>query len=250
MSLPRILESASGHRSRDPRDKIFAISSLLARSAGKLVNVNYNQPKGSLFRRITARCLNLRDRTTGSSYPFITESSDGCSGPSWVRNFGHVHLRNPDVHTGCTTLSQYLCISTNHYPFLRIHAVDHSVIQFTTPKTLYCPGLQVGMVYHTVMVGDLRRIYPGYDEFIQFLVGFDQDNFQEWPLPGVTNGSVEKQEDSTATENPTTKDENTSLSVNLESEKSGKRIELDLPASKRKQTFCECLTNFITGIRY
>ncbi|KAI0392265.1 heterokaryon incompatibility protein-domain-containing protein [Xylariaceae sp. FL0594] len=120
LSLPEILELVIGHRTTEPRDKIYAISSLLARGAGKLVNVNYNEPAESLFGRITAACLNLPDATRNASpYPFLNEgiasnthssNLSSSSSPSWVHDFGYFHSRDVSAGDGSFTLTEYLYV--------------------------------------------------------------------------------------------------------------------------------------------
>ncbi|KAI0188672.1 heterokaryon incompatibility protein-domain-containing protein [Xylaria flabelliformis] len=90
--LQWILSSVHAHRATDPRDKIFALESLLTKCGGRLINVNYHETTESLFRRITAQCLNqLALYPSFIRYSLFEEHHGGLenkpSGPSWVYDF-------------------------------------------------------------------------------------------------------------------------------------------------------------------
>ncbi|OTA95277.1 hypothetical protein M434DRAFT_28962 [Hypoxylon sp. CO27-5] len=110
--FPLLLRAVNAYRATDPRDKIFALESLLIRSAGLLINVDYNESTEAVFRRITARCLNQLWEDHISLYKLLVEQQNSLGnnplGPSWVHDFAYSDVDSQNEGAGETTLHGFL----------------------------------------------------------------------------------------------------------------------------------------------
>ncbi|KAI0856830.1 heterokaryon incompatibility protein-domain-containing protein [Xylaria cubensis] len=145
--LPWMLSSVHAHRATDPRDKIFALESLLTKSEGRLINVNYHETIESLFRRITAQCLNQVNIHPHILYYFFVEHLDSLdntpSGPSWVYDFTHSRAGRRDSALK-SVLHPFLHRKEYDHPFFYDHFQE--AICFASPKVLFCSGVLVGII--------------------------------------------------------------------------------------------------------
>ncbi|KAJ2987001.1 hypothetical protein NUW58_g4748 [Xylaria curta] len=155
-SFPVLLGMTETYRATNPRDKIFALKSLVHNYAGLLINVDYSEHCETIYRRATARCYN-QDRTFDlvGLYRFWFESSlsaEKPTAPSWVLDFTY----NDAGHCGSllingadekVTLDGF--ISENHLPRFQLEN-DVNGIHFCTPTTLLCTGRRVDRISYAI----------------------------------------------------------------------------------------------------
>ncbi|TRX93625.1 hypothetical protein FHL15_005597 [Xylaria flabelliformis] len=145
--LPWILSGCHAHSATDPRDKIFALEPLLTKSQGKLINVNYHETTESLFRRITAQCLNQLRIYPYNLYDFFGERHDSLdnklSDPSWVYDFTHSRESRQDPALG--SIYRFILLDEkSRQPFFDDPLPG--AICFASPKVLFCSGTLVGII--------------------------------------------------------------------------------------------------------
>ncbi|KAI0551191.1 hypothetical protein F4679DRAFT_144490 [Xylaria curta] len=145
--LPWMLNSVHVHRATDPRDKIFALESLLTKSEGILINVNYHETTETLFRRITAQCLNQLIISEHLPYRFFGEHHNSLdnrpTGPSWVYDFTHSGAGRRNSTD--STYYRFLHGERNSQPFLS-DTLQENITCFASPKVFFCSGLSVGII--------------------------------------------------------------------------------------------------------
>ncbi|KAI1162114.1 heterokaryon incompatibility protein-domain-containing protein [Nemania serpens] len=155
--LPSILASVSAYRASDPRDKIFALGSLMPRGEGRLINVNYSEPTEAVFRRITARCLNRLCGNIISRYSLLIDGknnlSDSPAGPSWVHDFTYSDAGSQSYLRSEATLDGMLAEKD------RVHPLGPGVC-LATPKTLFCSGVCISIIYYMKLFPDLGIAAP------------------------------------------------------------------------------------------
>ena len=213
-----VIISVSNYRATDPRDKIFALQSLLVKSAGRLINVDYNESAESVYRRISAQCLSRLPHSI-LCYKLITERPDGAgnnySGPSWVHDFTYSNVDTQNVFMGERTLHGFILSEERHHPMYE--GQHETTICFATPKTLFCSGISTGIIYHTQPVPDLSEARPS--RLFQLLRGFLRQYSSELD---AADRPLESTMQDLTTDNITTRDRAGRQSTNLRGVRSGK----------------------------
>ncbi|KAI0852450.1 heterokaryon incompatibility protein-domain-containing protein [Daldinia vernicosa] len=134
------------YRATDPRDKIFALQSLLPGCMGLLIKVDYKEHCEAVFRRASARYYNngatfylMGTHTFWFESPLSAQEP---AGPSWVIDFSYTDAgyrgSNKSVKriTDKVTLEGF--ISENGLSALQIDDVDN--IYLCTSTTVFCTG--------------------------------------------------------------------------------------------------------------
>ncbi|KAI0481846.1 heterokaryon incompatibility protein-domain-containing protein [Xylaria cf. heliscus] len=203
--LPWFLQSVHAHRATDPRDKIFALQSLLLKSEGLLINVNYHEPTEPLFRRITAQCFNQAIPFLPLHYNLLIESrnnvGDMPQSSSWVLDFSHSRAGRENS-TVETLYYRFLHGGTNLQP-LSDHPPE-GAWWFASPKTLFCSGVAIGMIHDIFIVPDLTKHLPEdvrqvFQNIIQWWELSIAEEQREWPM--ITNSTTTADGDKGAFEN-------------------------------------------------
>ncbi|KAI1131442.1 heterokaryon incompatibility protein-domain-containing protein [Nemania abortiva] len=147
-SFSDLLFVSSSSQASEPRDKIFALQSLLPRLEGLLINVDYNEYCEVVFRRATARCYSVKAGfVLMGSLRFWFESAlsaDEPIGPSWVLDF----LRSGPGSRGSRSGSKLDAFVFKHnFPQdgLELDFNDFEVL-YCTPSTLYCTGRYIDVI--------------------------------------------------------------------------------------------------------
>ncbi|KAJ8110678.1 hypothetical protein ONZ43_g5813 [Nemania bipapillata] len=164
----RLIQTAH-YRATDPRDKIFALESLLPRCVGKLIHVDYNEDHHAVFTRVTAQMYNsYQELVVTATWPLLveTETDDRRlpSAPSWVLDFtfSDTSAFSPptdgfrqveaDLATAKITLGVF--IYRNHSAYFELICKKRSGYPLlATPKALFCSGLLIDSVYKTGIIG-------------------------------------------------------------------------------------------------
>ncbi|KAI1483789.1 HET-domain-containing protein [Daldinia eschscholtzii] len=140
------------YKATDPRDKIFALESLLSRSIGRLIHVDYNEDCNEVFKRATARSFNsVAQLYLVGSFKFLCEASllkdQEPTGPSWVLDFAYSNASYYNCNsarraTDKVTLDGYL--AQNKFPRTELETTNTTC--FATPTTLFCTGYCVDQI--------------------------------------------------------------------------------------------------------
>ncbi|KAI0116929.1 heterokaryon incompatibility protein-domain-containing protein [Daldinia grandis] len=186
-SLHSLLCETNTYRATDPRDKVFALESLLPNSLGRLIYVDYNEPIEDVFRRVTARCYNSHRMIQSLSTHFdplieTKPSSTGLpSGPSWVHDFTYSNVElHQDKFVQEVTLNGYLYNQKNWQPMCK--GVDDEIETptapdcFATPTTLFCSGVKVDVIHRKGIIPDLS----GPNSHVA-VIQFTEDLIKEHP---------------------------------------------------------------------
>ncbi|KAI0532844.1 hypothetical protein GGR58DRAFT_522408 [Xylaria digitata] len=150
------LQQVRAHRATNPCDKIFALESLVFKSAGRLINVNYDEPTEAVFRRITARFFNMIVPFGGLEYDLLIEShhsqGENPPYPSWVYDFAHSRAgrENSSVEM---TYNEFLYRLENLHPLFGPFV--EKATSFASPKTLFCSGVSASPIQDTFLVQDM-----------------------------------------------------------------------------------------------
>ncbi|KAI0892961.1 heterokaryon incompatibility protein-domain-containing protein [Annulohypoxylon nitens] len=160
-SLQYLLCKTDTYRATDPRDKIFALQSLLPSPLGALICVDYNDSCEDTFKRASARCFNstLPDRHITAIIKLLIETQprDGKVSitPSWVQDFTYSDAPFHRVGSGSTAnLDGYLFDDAHGQPLYQESMVAPELF-FATPKVLFCTGVSIDMVVATGPIPDL-----------------------------------------------------------------------------------------------
>ena len=143
-------------RASNPRDKIFALESLLPRWAGRLIYVDYEESCEKVFKRVTARLYNGSGVFfMASLFPLLTECHGDTDGPSWVLDFtysnpGFRQGRAAKNGTDPVTLSGFILDTVESHPVCKERLVAPGV--FTTTTTIFCTGIRVDYIWKTAQI--------------------------------------------------------------------------------------------------
>ncbi|KAI0543380.1 hypothetical protein F4679DRAFT_569064 [Xylaria curta] len=157
-TISELLAKTSAFQATDPRDKVYALESLLPRFAGKLICIDYSEDYETVFKRATARCYNVYQALPLSRYfPFLFEApicSDNLSScPSWVLNFRFsdaVTRRQQGMDPENVTLENLIFEKGITYAD---HMPRHIVGPiFATPSTLFCTGSSIDSLCKTGVI--------------------------------------------------------------------------------------------------
>ncbi|KAI3322335.1 heterokaryon incompatibility protein-domain-containing protein [Xylariaceae sp. AK1471] len=155
--LHSLLCETGHYMATDPRDKYFAMQSLLPNSKGRLIYANYNESKEAIFTRATARCYNESDQmhmTTNFRLLIESQTNAGVdtSYPSWAQDFTYSDSRYHQSDNGdAVTFNGYLYEERNWHPKYEAHMPGPC---FATPSTLFCSGLKIDVVCTTGVIPD------------------------------------------------------------------------------------------------
>ncbi|KAI0178853.1 heterokaryon incompatibility protein-domain-containing protein [Hypoxylon sp. FL1284] len=148
-SFSVLLAMAETYRSTDPRDKIFALQSLLPKCMGLLINVDYYERCEVVFRRVTARYYN-HDQAfrliPAIKYWFESPlAAKEPVGPSWVLDFTY----NDASYCGeeekdRVTLDGF--IYKNKLPLPNFE-YDGGHTHLCTPRILFCTGRLLDQIH-------------------------------------------------------------------------------------------------------
>ncbi|KAI1212649.1 heterokaryon incompatibility protein-domain-containing protein [Annulohypoxylon truncatum] len=159
-----VLRAADSYRATDPRDKIFALESLLIRSIGRLMNVDYNESTDAVFKRATARGWNQSAGAAICCYKLSVEQynslDDGALGPSWVHDLACSDAITPHRFI--------LRIKDRGPPICGVSREQTKC--FATPRSLFCSGVSISTVYYKERFPDLRE--GGVKIYTQFTSRF------------------------------------------------------------------------------
>ena len=168
--LHSLLCATSEYKAADPRDKYFALQSLLPSSKGQLVYVDYTKCEAEIFKRATARCYNTGSKPLSMTTTFkllvetqaTTHRRAECNkcGASWVQDFTYSDARHIDSsHNRKMTFMRYLGRRENWQPEYLNTKFIHS-IRFATPSTLFVSGVGIDVICATGCIP-----YLGDDDF-------------------------------------------------------------------------------------
>ncbi|KAI0859971.1 heterokaryon incompatibility protein-domain-containing protein [Xylaria cubensis] len=169
--LFQLLNQTSMYRATNPRDKIYALESLLPRCIGKLIRIDYNEDWETLFAYATAHCVNSR-RTylIAVKFNLLIESNtrnnknstvvDGqvFSIPSWAIDFSYSnsggynkYSATDATETNAITLEWFLIHNA-----LKITDSQEAILNpmFATPSTLFCDGINIAGIYRTGIIAE------------------------------------------------------------------------------------------------
>ncbi|KAJ3572309.1 hypothetical protein NPX13_g5090 [Xylaria arbuscula] len=170
----KLLWDTDTYRSTDPRDKIYALESLLPRGAGKLIRIDYGEDYETVFACATARCFNsfptlniagkfsllIERKTNTITKDLSTSGREAHSAPSWTIDFSYCASekrtnKSVMVATDPVTLNGFLYHQSNKY----VNTLDRSKggLVFATPRTLFCSGVDIDRIYET---GKIPEIGP------------------------------------------------------------------------------------------
>ncbi|KAI0384080.1 HET-domain-containing protein [Hypomontagnella monticulosa] len=146
-TLTGLLLLTDTYRSSEPRDKVFALASLLPKCISQLLHVDYTKDLMAVFRDATAQSYNSREEfELLEKYPFLFESrlraNEVPTGPSWVLDFTYSdnYYRHSNSITNLTDrlpLDGFL--SRNKPPNFDVCDPDADM-RFATPRSLFCKG--------------------------------------------------------------------------------------------------------------
>ncbi|XDG07466.1 hypothetical protein ABKA04_007081 [Annulohypoxylon sp. FPYF3050] len=175
--LQSMLTSVATYHATDPRDKVFALQSLLIRSLGRLINVDYSEPTWAVFGRVTAWFFNQRLTDGITRYKFRVESHGGLgdhvSGPSWVFDFSYSTFTREGPSL---TMQAFLRQDENLPPEYELpYGQD---ICFATPTTLFCTGIWTSAIRYIKLVPDFAE--AGFLALLQSVMSFVEGVFEEW----------------------------------------------------------------------
>ncbi|KAI1734005.1 heterokaryon incompatibility protein-domain-containing protein [Xylaria scruposa] len=158
-TLDTLLTFTASSQATDPRDKIYALESLLPRYEGKLICIDYSEDYETVFKRITARCYNVfHGLVLASIFPFVFESpisDESLRCPSWVLDFRFSNALNRDTEN-VDTINEN--VTLDHFIFNREPTFSEYVtkysddVLFATPKTLFCMGAFVDSIHATGII--------------------------------------------------------------------------------------------------
>ncbi|OTA98048.1 hypothetical protein M426DRAFT_260083 [Hypoxylon sp. CI-4A] len=144
---------SEAYQATNPKDKVFALQSLLHGYAGRLINLDYEECCEAVFKRVTARCFNaITGLYLTQTFKFWFESplsTEEPGGPSWVLDLAYTDAGFcGDKSTRDTrdkvTLDGF--ISQNKVPRLQLeHGMD--IVPFCTPTVLHCTGRCIDQVH-------------------------------------------------------------------------------------------------------
>ncbi|GAW19074.1 hypothetical protein ANO14919_085580 [Xylariales sp. No.14919] len=176
--FPYLLRLTGRHRSSDPRDKIFALESLVARHLGlPFIHTDYNDTNERVFGRVTAMYYNQSpDLYITSQHGLYVESqmakTKAPTCPSWVLDFTYSDAelyRSGESATvtfdGAVMANAFWSLENRPGSF--DHMRSHRPC-FATPKTLFCSGFCIGVICKT---GEIPHRTPTDDHknFASFL---------------------------------------------------------------------------------
>ncbi|KAI0184045.1 heterokaryon incompatibility protein-domain-containing protein [Xylaria flabelliformis] len=164
--LFELLNATDMYRATNPRDKIYALESLLPRCIGKLIRIDYNEDSETLFTYATARCVNTqRTYTIAAKFNLLIESTtrnnkdstvvDGqvSSTPSWAIDFSYSNSggHTKDLATDVVTLEWFLIHNA-----LKITDSQGVTLNpmFATPSTLFCYGINIDSIHRTGIIAE------------------------------------------------------------------------------------------------
>ncbi|KAI1089498.1 heterokaryon incompatibility protein-domain-containing protein [Rostrohypoxylon terebratum] len=188
-NLQEMLSRVVTYRASDPRDKIFALESLMTKSEGRLIKVDYTETPVVVFKRITAWILNLGQyRLELSIYRLCVESRSGFSadfsGPSWVIDFSYSHAYVKNTYAGLTIEAYLLAFGlTGALP-------NGKDICLATPTTLFCNGIPISTIYHVKLVPDYAEV--GSLDSYENALGFVRSVCREYSDLAKDDGSIER----------------------------------------------------------
>ncbi|KAI1086062.1 heterokaryon incompatibility protein-domain-containing protein [Rostrohypoxylon terebratum] len=161
-SLQYLLCKTDTYRATDPRDKIFALQSLLCSPLGALICVDYNDSYEAVFRRASARCLNSvlgkRERYMTKKFKLLIETQPRDAKapltPSWVQDFAYSSSNSGrDDYRDTQELDEGLFSEFIRRPLYEISR-RKSGICFATPKVLFCSGVHLDVIHKTHYIAE------------------------------------------------------------------------------------------------
>ncbi|KAI1413677.1 HET-domain-containing protein [Hypoxylon sp. FL1857] len=148
-----VLSFTDAYKATNPKDKIFAIESLLPRCMGRLIYVDYNEECSDVFKRATARSYNFSPSfLLMRSFHFLFESQlrqgKEPTGPSWVLDLSYSDARfcgsdsakeaaHPVTLDGFLAEGQVRDIEAEK---------NINTMCFATPTTLFCTGYRIDQI--------------------------------------------------------------------------------------------------------
>lgn len=169
------------YKSTNPRDKIFALESLLPKCTGRLINVNYNEPYEETFTRASARLFNQGCFISIARFKLLIESQtelDDTTTPSWVLDLRYCDSHNrdstePQLATNPVTFDGLLHQKTWSHPTNKLGLGEI----WATPSILFCTGVYIDTVYETGPIPDLSHDPDNPNNLTQF-VNFTRDRYR------------------------------------------------------------------------
>ncbi|KAI1116744.1 heterokaryon incompatibility protein-domain-containing protein [Nemania sp. NC0429] len=174
VTLGYLLIKTAMHRASNPSDKVFALESLLPRSLGRLIKVDYHEDiMGSVFRRILAQYYCSGELELIRCHPFLYETQRSpnmtLDAPSWVLDMTTYTLQGviggvPNAPNDAT-LDGYLFASTIYKP---PNVCEVAIQRFATPWTLFSGARCIDQISATgpVPVLDERDIEDTHVTFV------------------------------------------------------------------------------------
>ncbi|KAJ2992732.1 hypothetical protein NUW58_g2070 [Xylaria curta] len=171
----KFLWDTDTYQATNPRDKIYALESLVPRCIGKLIRIDYDEDYETVFTCATARCFNseptlaiagkfsllIEHKTNTITKDLSISDRESHSAPSWTIDFSYCasekHTnRYATAATDLVTLHGVLYQQSVKYR----KTLDRSKCQpmFATPRTLFCSGVDIDRIYET---GKIPEIGPG-----------------------------------------------------------------------------------------
>ncbi|KAI0552483.1 heterokaryon incompatibility protein-domain-containing protein [Xylaria curta] len=161
-SLQFLLCETSYYKATNPRDKCFALQTLLPRTRRRLIYVDYTKSTEVIFQRVTAQCYNTKEHMgMTTTFKLLVETQPtaerNASRPSWVQDFTYSDASRYCKSNGDrVTFSGYLYNKQNWQPEYEVDNVQKGIC-FATPSTLFCSGREIDIIRATGTMPDFSN---------------------------------------------------------------------------------------------
>ncbi|KAJ3580016.1 hypothetical protein NPX13_g549 [Xylaria arbuscula] len=168
--LSELLNGTGGYRATDPRDKIYALESLLPRCIGKLMRIDYSEDYKTIFTYATARSINtlrtyhiaalcsllIESNTPRSHENYAETIGETASHPSWVLDFSYCDAGEytnaiATYATDVVTLDGFLMHNGRKIADSLGGTLNP---MFATPSTLFCHGMNIDGIHEAGVIGN------------------------------------------------------------------------------------------------
>lgn len=149
--LDHIIDLSGTHRASDPRDKIFALESLLPKCMSRLLHIDYNESCEYVFKRVTARLYNDGGSLLmATKFHFLFDSHTNTTSPSWVLDFTYNDMASSDrstsaLYTNTVTLEEYIYETSSSHPVEKEKLFSKQSL--ATPTTIFCFGMCIDYIW-------------------------------------------------------------------------------------------------------
>ncbi|KAI1746407.1 heterokaryon incompatibility protein-domain-containing protein [Xylaria scruposa] len=159
-----LLCETSYYKATNPRDKCFALQTLLPKTRRRLIYVDYTKSTEVIFQRVTAQCYNTTEHMgMTTTFKLLVETQPtaerNASSPSWVQDFTYSDASRYCQSSGDrVTFSGYLYLEKNWQPEYKNHGNNLLMnICFATPRTLFCSGRGIDIIHTAGTIPDFSN---------------------------------------------------------------------------------------------